>query len=74
MLRNKMTHSYLNVLINLWQNTNITHYAPNNFKRVISKMNPLFKGIQANDSKDLILFLIETMYNELNKPNTLKLI
>ena len=37
-------------------------------------MNPLFKGIQANDSKDLILFLLETMYNELNKPNTLKLI
>ena len=29
-------------------------------------MNPLFAGIQANDSKDLILFLMETMHNELN--------
>ena len=69
MLRNKLTHAYLNVLINLWQNTNIAHYAPNYFKQVISEMNPLFKGIQANDSKDLILFLLETMHNELNKPN-----
>ena len=67
-LRNKLTSAYLNVLINLWQNVNIAHYAPNYFKQVISEMNPLFKGIQANDSKDLILFLLETMHNELNKP------
>ena len=66
-LRNKLTSAYLNVLINLWQNVNIVHYAPNYFKQVISEMNPLFKGIQANDSKDLILFLLETMHNELNK-------
>ena len=31
-------------------------------------MNPLFKGIAANDPKDLILFLLEKMHNELNKP------
>ena len=66
-LRNKLTSAYLNVLSNLWQNVNIAHYAPNHFKQVISEMNPLFKGIQANDSKDLILFLLETMHNELNK-------
>jgi len=29
-------------------------------------MNPLFAGIQANDSKDLILFILETMHKELN--------
>ena len=32
-------------------------------------MNSLFKGIQANDSKDLALFLMEAMHNELNKPS-----
>ena len=32
-------------------------------------MNPLFAGIQANDSKDLVLFMLETIHNELNKPN-----
>jgi ubiquitin C-terminal hydrolase len=31
-------------------------------------MNPLFKGIAANDPKDLILFLLEKMHNELNSP------
>ena len=29
-------------------------------------MNPLFKGIQANDSKDLVLFIYENIHRELN--------
>ena len=62
----KLTNSYLEVLNNLWLNTRIKYYAPNNFKSLISIMNPLFAGVQANDSKDLILFLMETMHNELN--------
>ena len=32
-------------------------------------MNPLFQGIAANDSKDLIIFLYGTMHNEINKIN-----
>ena len=32
-------------------------------------MNPLYKGVQANDSKDLILFLLETMDKELTLRN-----
>ena len=32
-------------------------------------MNPLFKGIQANDSKDLVLFIFETIHFELNNPS-----
>ena len=44
-------------------------FAPNKFKEIISEMNPLFKGIAANDSKDLILFLLETMDAELTKKN-----
>jgi len=35
-------------------------------------MNPLFKGVQANDSKDLIIFLLEVMNNELVKINNKK--
>ena len=62
----KLTNSYVRVLNNLWLNNRISYYSPDDFKNVISKMNPLFAGIQANDSKDLILFLLETMHNELN--------
>ena len=68
----KLTKSYKEVLDNLWLNNNINnfvnHYTPNNFKNIISEMNPLFAGIQANDSKDLVLFMLETMHNELNEP------
>ena len=63
----KLTRAYKEVLINIWENRNIKEYSPNNFKRVISEMNPLFEGIQANDSKDLILFLMETLHGELNE-------
>ena len=62
----KLTNSYLEVLNNLWQNNSIKFYSPKKFKNIISEMNPLFAGIQANDSKDLVLFLMETMHNELN--------
>ena len=30
-------------------------------------MNPLFKGIAANDAKDLVNFIIITLHGELNK-------
>ena len=42
---------------------------PNDFKNVISEKNELFKGIKANDSKDLILFLLENMNDELTRRN-----
>ena len=42
-------------------------YAPSNFKVIISKMNPLFEGIAANDAKDLVNFLLMTLHTELNK-------
>ncbi len=57
------------VMSELWKNSSETYYAPHCFKNQISLMNPLFKGIQANDSKDLILFIFETIHNELNNPS-----
>ena len=63
----KLSNSYLEVLENIWENDTIKDYAPNNFKEIISNMNPLFKGVQANDSKDLVIFLLENMHKELNK-------
>jgi len=65
----KLTNSFIEVLNNIWLNNNINYYSPDNFKNVISEMNPLFEGIQANDSKDLVIFMMEAMHNELNKPN-----
>jgi ubiquitin C-terminal hydrolase len=64
----KLSFALAEVLKNLWEKLEQRSYAPENFKKVISEMNPLFKGIAANDPKDLILFVLETMHNEMNNP------
>ena len=63
-------NSYCVLLEKLCCDETITnYYSPKQFKNIISLKNPLFKGIQANDSKDLIYFLIEQMNYEFNKIN-----
>ena len=42
---------------------------PEEFKELIGRKNPLFKGINANDSKDLVIFMLENMDAELTKKN-----
>ena len=65
-----MSNEYHKVLINLWDiKNNNNSYSPNSFKEVLSKENPLFAGIAANDSKDLINFLLERFHQELNEVN-----
>ena len=70
-----LTESFKILIDNLWPlNYNSNHskngsnyyYAPYDFKNKISVMNPLFKGAQANDAKDLVNFIIMTMHEELN--------
>ena len=65
----KLAKCFADVLRKLWSQTYETYYAPREFKEMISQMNPLFKGIQANDSKDLVLFIFETIHYELNNPS-----
>ena len=69
-LKCEILNCYCFLLKELCCNESITNYfSPKNFKDVISLKNPLFKGIQANDSKDLIYFLIEQMNSEFNQIN-----
>jgi ubiquitin C-terminal hydrolase len=42
------------------------YFSPQHFKDVIGHFNPQFEGFSANDSKDLILYLLQTMHEELN--------
>ena len=66
--KNKIiSNEFYEVLKCLWnQEKNNKPYSPTHFKEVISKENPLFEGVQACDSKDLINFLLERMHQELN--------
>ena len=43
------------------------YIAPEMFKKIIGKLNPLFEGMHAADAKDLIFFLLEKLHQELNK-------
>jgi len=62
-----MSNAYYNVIKDLWnRENNNKSVSPYEFKEILSKENPLFAGITANDSKDLINFLIERFHNELN--------
>ena len=67
-----LTSSFRLLIENLWPNNHITtnkYYSPNEFKAKISKLNPLFEGIAANDAKDLVNFIIMTLHLELNQNN-----
>ena len=66
----KLSNEFYQVLRNLWKKENNNKsYSPTSFKEILSKENPLFKGIAANDSKDLINFLLERFHQELNEIN-----
>ena len=65
-----LTRAFYELVNKLWAKSYETFYAPHNFKNLISNLNPLFRGIQANDSKDLILFIYENLHNELNNPKS----
>ena len=75
-----MTESFKDLIENLWpsninyikeeyvhKNSNNSYFAPYKFKEKISNMNELFKGAQANDSKDLVNFIVMTLHEEMNK-------
>jgi ubiquitin carboxyl-terminal hydrolase 2/21 len=64
-----MAESFYELIKNSWK-IEQKYYAPYKFKDLISQMNPLFRGIQANDSKDLIIFIYETLHKELNNPSS----
>ena len=72
--KDKLSSSFKILIDNLWPNNfNPSspefkkYYSPDEFKNKISKMNPLFEGIAANDAKDLVNFIIMTLHLELNK-------
>ena len=71
--KDTLSYSFKLLINELWpddfsQNNN-TYYSPFEFKEKISKMNPLFEGVAANDAKDLVNFIIMTLHEELNKAN-----
>ena len=67
--KHKLTLSYINILSQVFfpkLNGNTSkYYAPYEFKNLISELNPLFQGVQANDAKDLLQCILENLHTEL---------
>ena len=66
----RLTKEFYRLINSLWKDyyKGRNYFTPTDFKNTISEMNPLFQGIAANDSKDLIIFIYETIHSEINKP------
>ena len=45
---------------------NYYSYSPEKFNKLLSYLNPQFSRFQSNDSKDLLLYLFQSMHEELN--------
>jgi len=41
-------------------------FSPNEFKKILGTYNSQFTRYEANDSKDLIIYLLQTFHEELN--------
>ena len=63
-----LTLSYRSLLIELFLSGQKC-VVPKVFKYVIGELNPLFQGMHAADSKDLVFFIIERLHLELNNEN-----
>lgn len=64
----KVSNEFYLLLKHLWnKNAKRDSYSPDSFKNILSQENPLFSGVAANDSKDLLNFLLERLHNELNQ-------
>ena len=65
--KNKLTTEFMKLMINIYfPKRNKDFFAPYDIKYIIGAKEVLFRGNEAEDAKDLYLFLIETMNYELN--------
>ena len=65
---NQLSPVYLDLIKHLWKkNSREKSFSPDNFMKIIEKMNPLFKQGQAGDSKDFIIFILEQFHKELKR-------
>ena len=65
----RLSEAYSEVVWEIWlpQNKSKKSFSPNRFKEVLGEMNSLFAPTAANDAKDLLIYFIEQMHNELNQ-------
>ena len=70
--KGNLSEAYYNVVLGVEQKSKenlknkCNSYTPKKFKEILGRYNEQFNQYEANDSKDLILFLLQTFHEELN--------
>ena len=64
-----LTKCFCELINSLWTESNIEYFIPTDFNILINDLNTLSKGIKVTNINKLIIFIYETMHNELNNPN-----
>ena len=63
---NSLSLAYKQLIDDLWKGKPKTPFHPYKFKKILGELNPLFKGNDAGDSKDLACYIIMQLHQELN--------
>ena len=62
----KICAEYNYIISNIFKDQNKKAFSPKYFNDLISKLNPQFAKYESNDAKDLIIYLLQEMHEELN--------
>ena len=62
----KICAEYNYIISNIFKDPNKKAFSPKYFNDLISKLNPQFAKYESNDAKDLIIYLLQEMHEELN--------
>ena len=65
----QLSPAYLELVQQLWEKNGGKSFSPTKVKNIIENMKPLFKQSQIEDSKDLIIFILDQLHKELKKPD-----
>ena len=65
--KKKLSSALAEVMYYLWGKSDEKKYNPKNFKEIVISMNTMLKETKANDPKDLILFMMNTIHKETNE-------
>ena len=66
--KTKLSFALAEVLKNLWENLKHRYFSPDEFKKVITELNPQIQEMTENKLINFISFLLETLHKELNSP------
>ena len=67
-MRSEIAQSFGTLLQRIWFNASQgTLYAPREFKSVLSRFVPRFLGYQQQDTQEFVTFLLDGLYEDLNR-------